>query len=239
MNSIYEMKLPVTPGYCDASGKLGYHEAFRIFMDAAAIHAQLLGIGMKEMSERNLFWLTVKTKVCFYRRPFMGEVVTIRTWPEAPEKIRCLRSYEIRKGEELLAAAKTEWAVLDMGTNRVVPMENVYPGEIDFPETTACAGPFARVADEFAPEDMYEEYRVSSADIDVGGHMNNSAYVRAVMGSLSNEEIKGLRIKEIDAVFRAPCFEGENLSIQKKKTEEGTDVRVSRDGQTVLLMRIQ
>ena len=194
MKSIYEMPFPVTPGYCDASGKLGYHEAFRIFMDAAAIHAQLLGVGFKEMSEKRLFWLTVKTKICFYRRPVMGEVVTVRTWPEVPEKIRCLRSYEIRKGEELLVSGKTEWAVLDLETNRVVPMETVYPQGIDFPEAAACEEAFERVPDEFREEDRYAEYLVGSTDIDVGGHMNNGAYIRAVMGSLSNEEIRSMRI---------------------------------------------
>lgn len=99
--------------------------------------------------------------------------------------------------------------------------------------------PFARIADHFEGIAPYAEYRVRSTDIDVGGHMNNTAYVRMIMGSLSNEERKALPIRRMDVIFRASCYEGDVLSFRRKETEDGLDIRVSRGEETVLLVRIQ
>jgi hypothetical protein len=121
-----------------------------------------------------------------------------------------------------------------------VPLEGIYPAELRFENGTAAPEPFARIADHFegiAPP--YAEYRVRSTDIDVGGHMNNTAYVRMIMSSLSNEERKALPIRRMDVIFRASCYEGDVLSFRRKETEDGLDIRVSRGEETVLLVRIR
>ena len=121
-----------------------------------------------------------------------------------------------------------------------MPLEGIYPAELRFENGTAAPEPFARIADHFegiAPP--YAEYRVRSTDIDVGGHMNNTAYVRMIMSSLSNEERKALPIRRMDVIFRASCYEGDVLSFRRKETEDGLDIRVSRGEETVLLVRIQ
>ena len=83
MEQIYEQPLVISPGLCDAAGKLAVHEVFRAFMDIAAAHAARLGCGMAKLAPLHLFWLTVKTGADFIRRPAMGETVCLRTWPEA------------------------------------------------------------------------------------------------------------------------------------------------------------
>ncbi len=79
MEQIHEEYLKITPGCADASGRLGIYETFRAFMDIAAIHAKLIGVGFDDMAKRGLFWLTAKTKVIFYERPRMGELAVLRT----------------------------------------------------------------------------------------------------------------------------------------------------------------
>ena len=111
--------------------------------------------------------------------------------------------------------------------------------ELRFENGTAAPEPFARIADHFEGIAPYAEYQVRSTDIDVGGHMNNTAYVRMIMGSLSNEERKALTIRRMDVIFRASCYEGDVLSFRRKETEDGLDIRVSRGEETVLLVRIR
>ena len=69
--------------------------------------------------------------------------------------------------------------------------------------------------------------------------MNNAAYVRALLGALSTEELKTLHTGRMDVIFRSPCFEGETLSLERRKSESGLDLRFVKDGGTALLARIE
>ncbi len=239
MQEVCERELLVLPSVCDAAGRLGIPDIFGAFMDIAAIHAELLGVGLDAMAARDRFWLTVKTRVDFFRRPRMGESVTLRTWPEAPEHLRCHRSYELRKGEELLAAGKTEWAVLNTKTNALVPIEDVYPAGLRFEQPTAIAEPFARIPARFGEEERFGAYRVRSTDIDVGGHVNNVAFVRALLGGFSNEELKALRPKRLEVIYRASCYEGEELALYRRPAQPGLDLAMVKDGKPALLAHLE
>ncbi|MBR3640394.1 MAG: hypothetical protein IKN53_00010 [Oscillibacter sp.] len=239
MNEVFEREWQIGPGVCDEQGLLSYADAFRAFQDAATFHAEELGVGLREIGKRDLFWVTVKTQVRFFRRPRMIERVIVRTWPEAPERMRGNRSYEIVSGDEVLVAGKTEWVTMNMKTHAVAPMRDLYPAELTFSRPSACAEPFARIADDFDGAEPFCRHRVRSTDIDLGGHMNNIAYVRAMLGGFSLAELEARPVKRADVVFRTICYEGETLLMQRRETENGTDVRMSKDGATVLLARLE
>ncbi|MBQ1878012.1 MAG: hypothetical protein II161_04265, partial [Erysipelotrichaceae bacterium] len=66
----FNKPLEITLSMTDSSGKLGHAEAFALFMDIAGQHAEMLGIGARALLPRNLFWLTVRTRVIFEKRPY-------------------------------------------------------------------------------------------------------------------------------------------------------------------------
>ena len=239
MQMIHEENLKVTPGYADASGRLGIYETFRAFMDMAAIHAELLGVGFAAMAAKGLFWLTVKTQVNFIKRPPMRSDVILRTWPEKPEKIRANRSYEALLDGETVITGKTEWAVINTENKRLVPMKGVFPEDLPFDVPTACPDPFSHISDEFPDDGIAGTYRVSSVDIDVGGHMNNAAYVRALIGAFTNKELAEMNVRRMEVIFRAPCFEGDELEIHRRSIENAVELKMSRTGETVILARME
>lgn len=236
MIPVFEKEYDIGPGSADSTGRLGIYETFRIFMDMAAKHAELIGVGLYDLGERSLFWLTAKTKAVFSERPPIGSRVLVRTWPDAPERIRGNRSYEVVRDGRTVIRGKTEWVVTDTVTKRLTPMKDVYPEGLAFGETV-CPEPYCRIA---APEgEPYFSYRVGSCDIDVGGHMNNTAYVRAVLGSFSSEELGRLDPNTADVVYRASCYEGDILDLRRAFDDGGVSVSVSRGDEIVLLMRLE
>ena len=240
MELVFEHPYTVAPSVADAGGRLSLHDCFGLFMDIASEHAEALGVGLDAMTKRGLFWLTVKTQIEFFGRPRIMDRVTLRTWPEAPGRVRALRSYQLLLGDEVLIAGKTEWAVLNTATKQFTPMEEVYPPELCFDRPSASPGPFARVPDVEEGWETFGEYRVRSTDIDVGGHCNNAAYVRALLGGLTNAEIRALHVRRMDVIFRSPCYEGETLVFQRKQAEPGMVFRIVKaDGTTALLAKIQ
>lgn len=238
MQETFTTQITVGPSTADSTGRLGFADTFGVFQDAAALHAEKIGVGFKDMMQKGMFWLTVKTQVHFIDRPRIMTEAELTTWPDAPGRMRGCRSYLLTQNGATCAIGKTEWAVINTETKALVPLSAVYPEELNFTEPTVTEEPFIRVAADFEGVEPYARYTVSSTDIDVGGHMNNTAYVRAVMGSLSNKEIEELNIKRMDVIFRAQCFEGDELTLQKVQSENGLSVRVSKDDETVLLVEI-
>ncbi|MBO4916021.1 MAG: hypothetical protein J5449_12545 [Oscillospiraceae bacterium] len=237
MKNIYEKEMTVLPGACDSSASLGIPETFSLFMDIATEHACALGCGIDSLSPRGLFWLTVRTRVRFIRRPKMLERITVSTWPEQPGKLRADRDYVIMRGDELLVAGKTEWTVLDTESGKLHPMSDVFAPDYAFYPEAVWDEPFTRMTDE--PLEDFAQYTVRSTDIDLGSHMNNAAYVRALAGAFSCEQWQGMDIRELEIAYRAPCFEGDTLIWQKKDNEAETSLRAAMEnGKTIALARI-
>lgn len=230
-------EITVLPGACDSSAALGIPDTFALFMDIATEHACALGCGIDVLGPRGLFWLTVRTRVRFFRRPKMLERVTLSTWPEPPGKLRTDRDYTIERGGELLAAGKTEWTVLDQSTGRLHPMADIFAPGTDYHPGSVWNEPFSRMTD--APMDELARYTVRSTDIDLGGHMNNVAYVRALAGAFSCEDWQGMDIRELEIAYRASCYEGETLIWQKSADGGAFALRAALpDGKTIALARI-
>ena len=63
--------------------------------------------------------------------------------------------------------------------------------------------------------------------------MNNVAYVWMLLGTFPSAELH--RIREMETHYRRPCFEGETLSIRRRRTEDGWQLAaVKESGETAV-----
>ena len=221
--------LTVLPSVCDAQMKLSIPDLFAWFMDIATLHAEQLGVGAGALMSRGISWITVKTKVRILRRPLLLETVTLSTRPLVPEKVRAIREYRLEKDGELLAEGKTEWAVVDLSTGRPRQMEGVFDPTLELAAEPAFPAPFARIRPDFSDAEALGSCRVRSTDIDLLGHMNNIAYLRAAFGLLSGAELKTMPQTGVEIIFRSPCFEGDLLTLRRRETETGWDLALLRE----------
>lgn len=227
-NAKMTKELIILPSQCDDSGRLGIAQTFELFMDLATQHADQLGFGLRQLSPKNLFWLTVKTKVHFYHRPAMLESVQAATWPEQPGKVRANRHYGLYQGDTLLAGGLTEWAVINLKEGTLARMEDIYPQDLCVCEETTLPEGFHRITEDFS-EEPFGVYKVKSTDIDLGRHMNNTAYVKAMLSFFSTKELSSMQITDVEVNFRSQSFEQECLEVfMRESTEEDTHIREIR-----------
>lgn len=236
----YRTDITVMPSQTDFVNELGYYETFRLFMDLANMHATKLGVDQLTLMNRNLFWLTVKTRIRFYRRPSMSDVVEGQTWPLKPTSLRTDRCYRLLDSEGPLAEGRTEWAIMDLSRGRLANISDLFPEDLVFNEESFPIEDFPRI---MPADDTYEEkgtYKVTSSDIDMGQHMNNAAYVRALLGMFSVQELRDMVIKEITVVFKTSAHEGDVLTMPFRKTGNIIDTGLYfQDGKPALLARIE
>ncbi len=229
MEASLHYNITILPSVCDREMKLSIPDLFAQFMDIATLHAEQLGVGANALVSRGISWITVKTKVRILRRPRLLETVTLSTRPLVPEKVRAVREYRMEQDGELLAEGKTEWAVIDLTTGRLRPMEGVFDAALELAAEPAYPEPFARIKPDFSDGETLGTWRVRSTDIDFLGHMNNIAYLRAVFGILTSRELKAMPQGGVEIIFRAPCFEGEELTLVRRLTDSGWELALLKE----------
>jgi len=230
MDCLLKKELTVLPSICDNTARFSVPAVFSTFMDLASEHGQIIGVGNDVLEEKGLFWLTVKTKIKINKRPSMMDKITASTGPEKPERIRCNRYYLLSNGEEHLIEGKSEWTIISPNNGKLHRIDEVYPTDIEHYEKRICEEPFSRLSDDFSNDEEICRYTVRSTDIDLGQHMNNAAYMRAIFGVFSCEELDKLNIKEAEILFKAPCFEGESLSVKIRRNEGYIDIGMLKEG---------
>ena len=215
---IFEKEVTVTPDLCDCKAGFAPLAAFTVFQGIATEHAELLGIGGFAMAARGEFWLTAHTRVDFLAPALLMQKLTARTWAEAynPSALRCYRSYELCRGETVIALGRTEWAVLGPEQKLVTIGDSGFPKDYPAPDKSAIAERPKRFRDDFTEEERYAAYAVRSTDIDFGRHMNNVAYVRLLLDSYSSRELASGRIRSIEIHYSSSALEGEELTLYRK-----------------------
>ena len=239
MENRLEKQIKIPFSSTDNTGRIGIVGIFNTFMDMATDHGDMLGVGMDKLSAKGLIWVAAKTKIKINERPKMLQPVAVATWPEAPSKIRFNRYYSMSSGDNLLIEGKTEWAILDLNTGRPHRLDETYPVDMQHWPEVVCEGAFSRMSTDFDDCEELGRYTVRSSDIDVSQHMNNTAYIRSVLGAFSAKELEEMNITEIEAVYRVQCFEGENLVFKTRCTENAEEIGVIKeDGKTAAIVRI-
>lgn len=222
----FEMKIPMSR--CDFRWHLGPAQAADIFMDTATEHGDMLGVGFDKMAEQDLYWMAARCRYRFHRMPQGLEKVSVTTWPGKIRYAICNRYYTMTQGEELLAEGMTEWVIFNTRENRIETNAEKMLHEFPYNEDVACSGRKIRMSRDFTDAAELGKYTVRSTDIDVGHHMNNVAYLRAMMSMFSTEELERMDIKELEINYINQCREGDELSFRRRDTADGMDIGIVR-----------
>ena len=197
---------------CDANSRLSIPAAFDLFQDTATLHADKFDIGPAGMNRRNYFWIISKTVMHFDRLPVMMDHVEARTWIQPADRAKCERDFAVFSGDEQLLMCRSIWAVMSHETGRLVPMTGLYPEDVEFEEPVPDGTGFSKIGKNFEGAGIIGEYTICSTDIDLGGHMNNVNYIRAMLGCFSAEEIAAMDIHDIEVQYIMQSYEGETLT---------------------------
>lgn len=236
----FTLNTTVLSGQCDSLMRLRTEAILMSFQDVASRHAMFLGIDDFSLLEKdNAMWVITKTKVKINKLPLWNDDVSIRTWPMGADGVRCNRCYQIIKDNEILINGITEWVIIDATTRSLRKVETTsYPNDIDWITEKSIEEKFRRFKDDFTENDVVYKRLIRSGDIDVTHHTNNVTYITMLLDTFSVKELENMSLKEIEVSYINESFEGETLSIYRKKREDGTYFSIKKDDGKVVLMGI-
>lgn len=232
MNNKLEKNYEISLSMCDNTEHLSIYNIFAMFMDIATEHAKNIKASTKDLGE-DMFWVTVRTKVQILRRPVVYDKITLATWPEKPSRVRANRHYIISDENGVLIKGKNEWTVVNIATGKLQRVSEIYPAELEFCEDISIEENYARISDDFSDAQTVCDYTIRSTDIDLVQHMNNAAYIRALIGTINTKDLQEHPIKDIEIVYKSQSYEGETLTIKRRVTENAEEYGMLKADSTV------
>lgn len=174
-----------------------------------AANSQLAACGMTydALKEKKRAFILSRIYMEFDESPRAYVPVEAATAPCESRGFRFLRSYELSCGGRTIGRATSVWALIDTDTRALIrvsdftlPIEHMaapatLPAPIRFPAEPVTVG----------------EYRVTYAELDQNGHMNNTHYPDVYADFLP---MNGMRIASLCIDYRQEVRCGEVLTVQ-------------------------
>ena len=145
-------------------------------METAGRHAEILGVGVRDLHAKGLTWVLARLHVRIKDIPAAGQTIHIATWPAGRHRLFAVRDFQLKNtaGLELLRATSA-WALMNLETRRPARLDPLLPIFTRHPERM--------VKDDFAPlpppyaQAARVSFRAESGDIDINDHVNNTVYL--------------------------------------------------------------
>lgn len=192
MPRVHERRFEVRDYECDPFGHVNNTNYLRYMQETAFDASRAAGFGNEAYHELGRVWLVRETDIS-YRLPLhYRDVFTVRTWVQDFRRFRSRRRYELRRGDDLVADAVTDWVFVDTATGKPerIPQAMVDAFFPDGPPTDDVPPREPFPATPAAPPGAYViERPVAWSDLDGLHHVNNAVYLNyaedAGMGAIA------------------------------------------------------
>lgn len=219
MKKFYEEKILVTSNDVDRYFEVKLSTIFKYLQQVSTNHAELIGLGKKDTSDKGMFWVIARMNVIIHKMPHMLDALKVTTHPGDLMMFIFPRYYQIySESGELLISAVAYWTLLDSNTHKVImkPFGDGYTfkGEkldIDLPS------PRKITYDELF---VCEERKVRYSDTDLNGHLNNTKYIDYIIDTHNTSFYDNKRVKEISINFEHEIKDGDIVTLYSNNLEK-------------------
>ncbi|MBQ9088381.1 MAG: hypothetical protein IJY46_06345 [Lentisphaeria bacterium] len=224
-NPPFIVEYPIQLNDISADAKMRSWKLFDCLQDAAGRHADVLGVGLKQLKESSLSWVLSRIRVRMDEFPEYGDSLRIKTYPSGFDRLFAYRQFElfsVASGKKL-GVAGSAWLTLNPENYRPVsPAKYMsglpqwdYEGDIYFQGDSMAKIP---VSTEERGEVISQ--RVSCTQIDYNRHLNNAFYAMFTEDYLGKVTGKLVRFKEIQINFNSSTAMGEILDCSGNVNKE-------------------
>ena len=214
-NEPFVITYPVRLNDISVDAKLRSWVVFDYLQDAAGRHADLLGVGLKQLRKSDLSWVLSRIRIQMDAFPEYGDTIKITTWPSGFDRLFAYRQFEITSAEtgKRFCVAGSAWLTLNPENFRPVSPQKYltglpqweYDGEVFFQGET-----LGKIT---SPENMGGNmpHRVSSAMVDYNRHLNNAYYAMFAEDWLGMKLGSPVRMTALQLNFNGSTGFGEEL----------------------------
>ena len=225
-NLPFVVNYPVRLNDISADAKLRSWVIFDCLQDAAGRHADVLGVGLKQLRQSDLSWVLSRIRVRMDDFPEYGDTLKITTWPSGFDRLFAYRQFEISSAAtgKRFGVAGSAWLTLNPENFRPVSPAKYLTGlpQWEFDGDVFFQGDsLGKIAVPDQELNTIISQRVSAAMIDYNRHLNNAFYAMFTEDWLGEKTNSLIRMKELQLNFNQSTGLGEKLNCSGMLGEDG------------------
>jgi acyl-ACP thioesterase len=175
--------------HIDRGGLLTPVAALDYLEEAAAGHAEALGVGYEAMIAKRQAWVLSRISVRMDRRPRFHENIAVSSWPRGHDRLFAVRDYDIRTDGQPAVRARSSWIILDVDKRRPVRPQEIMD-KLPLNEGKNALEESAAALDGTDGLSPVAERTALYSDLDFNGHVHNTRYMQWVCDLMDPEEIE-------------------------------------------------
>lgn len=194
----------------DFTGRATHVDLTGYILRAAGDDADKNGFGVSDLNLDNCSWVLSRMCVEYFRRPVVGEQITVVTWVNEINRMMTTRNMTVTDGEgEAVAKAVTQWAVIDMDKRIALDIRQHVNYDDSLMEEPCPVEKPVRVP-RLKTEPAFVK-RVSYSDIDFNRHMNAMKYLEWMIDALPINCLLDREMRRMDMNFLHEARYGQQL----------------------------
>ena len=235
---VYREEIVFTPEEADGFGRVRSDALARRFQEIAAVHHASLGVGQEIAAEKSSFWALARTEMRISRLPAAGERVFLDTWVGRQSHGLFWRHYRIagEDGEALLYAVSV-WVIMDI-ESRALTRDHAWA-------VVPCTAVEGELPAAFRPIPFPRELpehlrrRVTDAETDGNGHLNNCLYLRWGQDLLPEEFMRTHTLRSVWIEYRKELPRGTESELTYSLGGSTLYVRGTAENKERFLLRME
>jgi acyl-ACP thioesterase len=178
VSSAYTLTTVVPFADVDRNQVMLLPQLVKLLQEAAVQHADLYGVGVRDIAERGTSWVLNRLAVELTRYPRRDEPIHVTTWSTGVHTFKGHREFRVHSGDELLLSASSLWLWIDLRTRTLtrVPdgLAKLFPVGSGTPPFQTDIDHIRHMPPSAAASALSLDVRYS--DQDANGHVNNTAF---------------------------------------------------------------
>lgn len=205
-----------------------------VFMqEASNHHIKALGHDLDKLrDEQGLAFLLSKIRLALYKPLYAFENITVETWTTPSRGFSFNRFFRIKRGDEVIAAADTTWALISLKTGELCKVDTFdFNFEHEEPIDIGLPTRFRVPKQELL--ELVGERKIVYSDLDYNMHMNNTRYADMLCDFMPYDKIA--QIKGISLSYLHEAAFGNTVKIYRTDDGQKFDFRTVNENSTVCL----
>jgi medium-chain acyl-[acyl-carrier-protein] hydrolase len=190
----------------DCHGRLSVTSIFNFMQEAAAKHAQALGVSIRQLLSENFTWLLSRLKLKMTSYPQWSDQLNVYTWPSGTQSLFALRDFHLKdQNNQSVGVALSAWLVVDIHKRRPARISSF----VERLKPIGGAHIRGDRLDKLPRQKSYRyerRFRVRYRDLDINQHVNNASYVEWTLESIPAAIRNNTVLSELEIDFLAESF---------------------------------
>ena len=205
-----------------------------VFMqEASNHHIKALGHDLDKLrDEQGLAFLLSKIRLALYKPLYAFEEITVETWTTPSRGFSFNRFFRIKRGDEVIAAADTTWALISLKTGELCKVD-LFDFNFKHEEPIDIGLPARFRVPKQELLELVGKRKIVYSDLDYNMHMNNTRYADMLCDFMPYDKIS--QIKGISLSYLHEAAFGNTVKIYRADDGQKFDFRTVNENSTVCL----